>query len=452
MFIHKVISYKNSWELANNQHRTEIDEVLNVLDYFIESSGSKTNAETRESPRDVWDRSLFEKGWELNDRTQYTADGKRINLARMGPTKNGLSASFPMGSLDHISRWVFQQSALAVKHNLIKLPIIFVSTREFERRSERSMMRRQVFEMNADQLDLLSPLSHAYPFLIIGYSDIPLNNPIQITEIETEENIENENSVIDRCIEFPPEYHQAGLDILNFFGTYLREQYPEEQASVKIEQQGLNVRMVIETSDGKSDVIERALHEYELIVTGTEPPEKFAKSDKLVLELRNELRIAQFRMESKNDIIGLQNNSIDKLLNIVGEGLAQKNTVSIDFNPNISVSNNIQLNQSISSALGCLNELQELLPKSSDIGATLTELEGSLKTIEKNNDPESVKTSSALSKFRRVVDKICENGSDLNLAIKKADSGWVIFTDLAKKYNEIADWCGMPHIPSALLK
>lgn len=452
MYIQKIISYKNSWDLVSSKHQFEIDEVLNALDYFIEFTGAQINADDREHPRSVWERVLFENGWELNDRTHYTSDGKRVNLARMGPTKNGLSASFPMGSFDHISRWVFQQSALAVKHGLIKLPIMFVPISEFARKIERSLLRRETFEMNQDQLDLLAPLSHPYSFLIIGYSDIPPNSSIQVTELETEEFVDNENNVVDRCIEFPPEYHQAGLDILNFFGTYLREQYPEEKASVKIEQQGLNVRMVIETPDGEPDIVERALHEYELIVTGTEPPEKYARSDKLILELRNELRIAKFRMESQNDIIGLQNNKIDKLLSIVGEGLAQKNTVSIDFNPNISLSNAIEFNQSISSALGCLNELQELLPKSSDAGIVLTELEGSLIKIEKNNDPESVKKSSVLSKFRRVIDKICEDGSELNSAIKKADSGWEVFTDLAKKYNKIADWCGMPHVPDALLK
>ena len=58
-----------------------------------------------------------------------------------------------------------------------------------------------------------------------------------------------------------------------------------------------------------SSVIEKALHEYELIITGEVPPEKFTQNDKLVLELRNELRIAKFRLESQQDLIGMQNGS-----------------------------------------------------------------------------------------------------------------------------------------------
>lgn len=378
MHIEKVVSFKSAWDNVSNNNAGELHELIESLDEFVHETTETDTDNGRKHPREVWEKSLYRKGWELIDRTHYSSDGKRINVGRLGPIKNGLSASFPFGSFDHLSRWLFQQSTLAVKHGYIKIPILLIPVRDYARDSELRWLSRETFEMNLEQLELLAPLSHQYPFLIIGYSNQSNMLSPLIIELEADSYVENNNSVVDRCIEFPPEYHQAGLDILNYFGTYLREQYPEQSASVKIEQKGLTVRMIIETVDGKSEIIEKALHEYELIVTGAAPPERFAKSDKLILELKNELRIAQFRLESKQDIIGLQNERIEKLLNIVGDGLSQKNQISIDFKPEIILTNNVTINQEVSSALGSLNELLEVLPRSNDAYLAFSELEGSL--------------------------------------------------------------------------
>lgn len=452
MYINKVISFKNSWEITCDKHASELAEIMGAISDFVTGKVEIETESGRKNPREAWEKSLYDRGWELIDRTHYSSDGRRINIGRLGPTKNGLSASFPFGSFDHLSRWLFQQSALAVKHRLIKLPIMLIPIRDFAREMDNHWMRRETFEMNLGQLELLSPLSHQYPFLIIGYSNQQIIGDPEVIELEADAYVEQNNSVVDRCIEFPPEYHQAGLDILNYFGTYLREQYPEENASVKIEQNGLNVRLVIETEDGHSEIVEKALHEYELIVTGVEPPEKFAKSDKMVLELRNELRIAQFRLESQQDLIGMQNNRIDQLLGIVGNGLSQKHHVAIDFKPEITLSNNVTINQGVASALGSINELMEGLPRSNDAYFALSELEGSLATIESDNDPASVRKSPAMSKFKRLIDKVVDDGSELNKAIKKAEHGWEIFIEIASKYNKIAEWCGLPVVPSAIIK
>lgn len=452
MFVNKIISYKNSWELVSQNYSTELHEVLDALDDYLSEIVTKDSAVEKLRSRKQWDKVLYDRGWELRDRTYFSTEGKRVYLGRIGPTKNGVGVFVPFGPSDYLTRWLFQQTALAVKHALVKLPIMFVPVREYMQEVRDRFFLRQSFEMHLDQLELLSPLSHQFPFLIVGYSNQLTIDPPEVIEIEADSYVENDNSVVDRCIEFPPEYHQAGLDILNYFGTYIREQYPEENASVKIEQHGLNVRMVIETESGKSEIVEKALHEYQLIITGAEPPEKFANSDKLILELKNELRIAKFRLESQQDLIGLQNDRIDKLLNIVGNGLLNRNPLTIDFKPSISLTSNTQINCDVSSALGSLNELMESIPVSSKASLAFKELEGSLSSIENNTDPESVRKSPAMSKFRRLIDKISEEGNELNAALKKAESGWEIFKDLSGKYNKIAEWCGLPQVPSIFTK
>ncbi|KOY45562.1 hypothetical protein ACX03_10985 [Vibrio parahaemolyticus] len=454
MYINKVISYRNSWDLVSRKYSLEMSEALDsISDYINGNVEISDGGEHERSPRnrDLWEKALYDRGWEIVERTHYSSDGRRIHLGSMGPVKNGLSAQIPFGHLEYLSRWLFQQTALAVRHGLIKMPILFIPVRDFARTSDDRWISRSSFEMYQSQLELLSPLSHQYPFLIIGYSDQSILGEPEVLELEVDELAEAGNKVVDRCIEFPPEYHQAGLDILNYFGTYLREQYPEEETKVRIEQDGLKVRLVIETESGQSEIVEKALHEYELIVTGEQPPEKFTKNDKLILELRNELRIAQFRLESQQDLIGMQNQRIDKLLNIVGEGLSNKQPITIDFNPIISNQNTITLNQDISSAIGNISELLSELPPSSEAALALNELEGSLEGLETNTNPDEVRKAPAMNKFKRILDKILEEGSEINNGIKKVESGIECAKDLAKKYNKIAEWCGLPVVPSVLL-
>jgi hypothetical protein len=73
------------------------------------------------------------------------------------------------------------------------------------------------------------------------------------------------NNII-RSIEFPPEYHQAGLTILNYFGTLINQRYPEIPVTVRIEQEGLKVRLTIQTPGGHREIVEQTLQAYGLVV------------------------------------------------------------------------------------------------------------------------------------------------------------------------------------------
>lgn len=308
------------------------------------------------------------------------------------------------------------------------------------------------FGVRAENVDLKESVRTLYS--IMKETLIQLHS-----EVESElTGLLNKNT-IERSIHFAPQYHQAGLGILNFFGTYLNEQYPNEHASVRIEQNGLNVRMIIETEDGRKDIVEKALHEYQLIVSGAEPFSKFSNNDKLNLELRSELRIAKARLEDKQDLIGFQSNKleeqklqIDKLINMIGNGLSQPNNLTIDFKPNISQTNEVVINQNISAAIGNLSELISELQSNDEPSTSLNQLENSLAEIENNNNPESVRHSPAMSKFTRLINNIIDTDSDLHKAISKVESGWEIAKDLAVKYNKIAQWCGLTPILSEILK
>jgi hypothetical protein len=80
--------------------------------------------------------------------------------------------------------------------------------------------------------------------------------------------------------------------------TILRKKYPNTKASVKIEQKGLKVTMIIDPADGDREVIEKELHEYGLVVTGKMSPEEFTDDKLLCMDLQNQLTFAKAQIET----------------------------------------------------------------------------------------------------------------------------------------------------------
>lgn len=259
------------------------------------------------------------------------------------------------------------------------------------------------------------------------------------------------NNIIERSIVFPPEYHQAGLGILNYFASYISERYPEQKAKVKIEQDGLTVRMTVESELGSKEVIERALHEYELIVSGSVDPRELIANELKIIELKSELRIAQARLESQRDLLGYQTSQINELHKLLHAGLNNHSPITIDFKPEINLENKLVVNNKVADAVSTLIELREMLHLNDAAQARIDSLESSLHDLEPITEPESLRRSSAMSKFKRFMEELEQKGSSLNVAITKVDSGFSVAKDLARKYNKLAEWCGMPTVPSLFL-
>ncbi|MCP5046198.1 MAG: hypothetical protein GY940_03440 [bacterium] len=144
---------------------------------------------------------------------------------------------------------------------------------------------------------------------------------------------------ITRVIRFPPEYLQAGISILNYFGTILRKKYPSEKVKVKVEQDDLNVTLVIESEELKLYTIKNTLTVYGHIVSGQSNIGMFLtdgidvmdfqnKLENMVLELKQTVRVHHFRKwKSKGRIISFEKddeifeNHKQKFSDIIKKGL-----------------------------------------------------------------------------------------------------------------------------------
>ena len=445
MHINKVVSFLDSWQTANTEFAPQLQDLRQALDAFHDSFlATSTEAEL---PRDSWEAELALLGWEISDRVML-ASGARTSFASLGPSKGGVSAT-PSTTIDVLGRWLFQRGSLAVRLGVVRLPILLLPTNEYARRLTNRFMSRVSFEQVKRQLDELTPLSHSSPFLVLGYSDAQELIAPEVYEFEPY--FLEQQPLFERSIEFPPEYHQAGIGILNFFGTYLTERYPHADAVVRIEQEGFKVRLIIQGQDGTKEVVEKALQEYELIVSRKAPPEAVVDNQRLVLELKQELRIAQVRVESQRDILSLQESRIDQLLNIIGAGLSKVTPVTIDFKPTIAITNT-PINQVISGAIETFDELKDFLPQTSAVQLSLEDVQHSLEAIELEMDPVKAKGSSALQKFRDFLLKARDSSSELKTAIDATEQGVETLQKLAGKYNRIAEWCGLPQVPSIFTK
>lgn len=458
--IHSVLSFMGAWSLAKKSHQKELDSIYKAIEKYSLGQVTLTEEDGRVTSRGLWEKALYDEGWSVTEQTLFNTAGRRLPVRLIGPQKNGLAAQVALNHPDFLTRWLFTYATLSVRNGVIDIPILVMPMKASIPEDERNrpFSRVGTFEHYQEQLEMLSPISLRIPFLILGYSTQKSLLDINILELEQEEIFNNDeaNVVINRSIEFPPEYHQAGVGILNFFSTYLNENYPSQNATVRIEQVGLKVRMVVESENGDSEIIEKALHEYEQIMTGKENATKFTQNEKLILDLRNEVRVAKFRIESQQDFIALQNEKlrgsesrIDTLLLLVGEGLKkQPQHISVQVNPCIQNNMSVTVTSDISLSLGCLEELTDLLPKEDDICLPLADLSKSLQTIETEQRPEIVKSSSAMAKFARFIDKLSDTNSTIRKAIDATQQGYEVALDLVDKYNKIASWCGLPSVPT----
>lgn len=434
MFLNTVISYLGAWEELNSKHSEDYIEIIKCIEK-IHITKNQRKAERSENLRDFrnsWYSSLEELGW---------SSPKEAGIA--GQVKNMLAVKFSIG-VHQLSfhSWLFRGINLARKRNICKIPILILPTKEINKEIFGGGI--SYFENCLRELKELAPLNLDYPFLILGISE--QEKPLEMFEISSSIEGYNENVVMNRSIEFPPEYYQAGLGILSYFHKVLKEKFPNTESTVKIIQEGLVVKMIIETRDGDRHIVEKVLEEYDLIIKGKIMPEEYFDSAAQILELKNELRIAQLRIESQSELLAYKENKIEKLLDMISNGLSKQSVPAVHVSPIIKVENAISqqnnIHNEVNSTLETIRDLKNILNSSEDI-KLLTDVERTL--IETNAG--NLKDSKSISKLKEFLENINNVESSASKSIATASEGIQLVKKLAKHYNTIASWCGLPQVP-----
>jgi hypothetical protein len=111
------------------------------------------------------------------------------------------------------------------------------------------------------------------------------------------------NGTISHSIEFSPQHYQAGLGILNYFGTVIRHRYPDIPVMVRIEQEGVTVRMITQTSEGHREMVEHTLQAYGLVVARKMLPEELLSDPYHVLELKHKLELTETELRLTHNLL-----------------------------------------------------------------------------------------------------------------------------------------------------
>ncbi len=88
----------------------------------------------------------------------------------------------------------------------------------------------------------------------------------------------------------------------------------------------------------------------------------------------------------------------------------------------------------------------------------ISQIEQELDLIAKASDSvsglsrEEAKGSSFMKRIGGFIKKMEDTSTRVGKVINAMDNGVGYAQDLAGYYNKIADWCGMPHVPSIFLK
>lgn len=258
---------------------------------------------------------------------------------------------------------------------------------------------------------------------------------------------EDQKDRIIRSIEFPPEYFQAGISILNLFGSVLNKKHPDQKAKISVEQEGLKVRLIIDPIDGDREVLEKALVDYGLVVTGKISPEKYTDDKILILELKTNLRFCEALIESQKEIIAYQKSDIADLKDILKQALIDKPT-NIEINVPIEVSAQSEIKQTIafkSSIQMMKDSFCELSKQSNSDSKEKDRINDIIDATNELNDcksKEEIKNSPALAKIKKFIEDIEKAGSWANKIVITAENGFGIGQKIIKGYGILSKLCG----------
>lgn len=234
--------------------------------------------------------------------------------------------------------------------------------------------------------------------------------------------IEGKGENIIRSIEFTPEYKEAGMAILSYFGTIISEKYHDVDASISIKQEKNKIKLIIETYEGNKAEIERTLDEYGMVVMGKKTPEEFLSDPFQVQDLKNQLRLAYVQLEQKKELMQITEKHYGERIQSLESEVRSLN---------VYLGNALQTNKD------SLLIIDKLIDQNANIRNELIEL----KKLLENPDPSENDKERAVQLFERI--KIKEPGAFqtikdtlLQIGIGATGSIWgSFFIELAKHFS-----------------
>jgi cell division protein FtsZ len=127
---------------------------------------------------------------------------------------------------------------------------------------------------------------------------------------------------IFKSITFEPEHIQAGTSILLYFGEVLKQKYSNIDAKIRIERNDNSVTLIVESSTGIIEKIEKSLDTHEEIIIGEKSVSNSISNTIDIERLKMKLEISKIEVKHSQNIINLYKNekeSTDKRVTTLEE-------------------------------------------------------------------------------------------------------------------------------------
>lgn len=450
MYIRKVLSYNGAWERFKKNHTEELTDFLTSIDVEIlvchESNSFNVNYDQSIKMQLLIRDNLKDLGWiedyYRNSDSPFSDRGGYIG--GLGYIKNRLSVKEFFNEEDTLI-WAIKDVQENYKLKKIDIGVQYIIGYDYY------VKDIFYFERILKLLKSYKGLSFEAPFLIfeLGFKE---------TEIEFFE-LDSDSIKIERSIEFKPEHYQAGLGILNYFGTVMRKKYPEQNAKVRIEQDDNTVRLVVESANGDKEVIERAFDEFGLVIHRDMQPEHFYDNYLDVAELKTKLGTFESELKFQHQLVEMKEHRIielkkDKefLESVIGKALVRPNS-PIYINNQLTNSQSTVINHKAELAKST-DDLEELidLADSDALKNKLAMIQNALENNRNSENPDNVKDSNGMKKLAKFLKEANEVGTEANSLAEKGGKALELIKSLGRSYNSIAQWCGMPVIPNVFVK
>lgn len=166
------------------------------------------------------------------------------------------------------------------------------------------------------------------PFIIIDEGSVD-NLPIEIQglyryswDIRDAEGKPINTEPIIQSVDFPPEHHQAVVEVLGYFGKILHDKYPPKTFKFRVEQGDFKATMIIETDVGHREAIINTLEEYGRLLTGNITPEEFTDDRLQLVEIKRLLQHMSDYQKELGSQISSQNKAFLPIINQLAQGKA----------------------------------------------------------------------------------------------------------------------------------
>jgi hypothetical protein len=316
MYAVRVLSLNNGWSILSNEKPNEWKGIQNALleltpEMVLQPSkipslvGSNINDEIAAMYLPlIWTYVIRKHGWQESYASPKQEGGNRFRLSNVKNLVATTLISPNFINQDELSRIIFIDGPRSLSLGLCDVTVIIVPTDSvkdlYKTDDDLSSFAIMLSESECRiNLHELSPIHNSSPIAIIFFSQE--KELFVVDEIPTIQ----QQSAVERSIEFEPEYYQAGVGILSYFGEVLRQNYPNVNAKVRIEQDGNIVRMHVESPTGDIEIVERELEKYALVISNQAAPETLFENKAYIMRLEHKLEVTKLEVKQANDMLQL---------------------------------------------------------------------------------------------------------------------------------------------------